>query len=99
MKSSIKHMVIFNLKDDDPAKVEYFLDHSKKVLSNISGVEDFEASRQVSQKNNFQFGFSMVFGDEDMYKAYNEHPDHVDYVKNVWINHVKELLEIDLQLI
>ena len=99
MENSIKHMVIFSLKDTDQANVEYFLDHSRKVLSNIPGVKDFEVSKQVSLKNSFQYGFSMLFGDEAKYKAYNEHPDHIDYVKNIWLNYVKEFLEIDFKLI
>lgn len=99
MNCGIKHMVIFNLKDNKQANADYFLDNSRKILSNIPGVKDFEVSKQVSVKNNFQYGFSMFFENQDMYKAYNEHTDHTDYVKSIWLKDVEEFMEIDFKLI
>lgn len=89
----------YNQKDNEQANADFFLDNSRKILSNIPGLKDFEVSKQVSVKNNFQYGFSMFFENEDMYKAYNEHTDHTDCVKSIWLKDVEEFMEIDFKLL
>ena len=98
MNEGIKHMVIFNLKDNSPSHADKFFEDSRKILSNIPGVADFEIFKQVSKKNDYQYGFSMFFANEDAYKAYNEHVDHIEYVKNIWLKDVETFMEIDFQL-
>ena len=51
--------------------------------------------REVSPKNDFRFGISMEFADEDAYAAYNAHPDHVRFVEERWLAEVADFLEID----
>lgn len=51
--------------------------------------------RQVSTKNPYDFSFSMKFADQAGYDFYNQHPDHVDFVQNVWRNEVEDFLEAD----
>jgi hypothetical protein len=92
----IKHMVIFSLQYEvDSAQTDHFLKKSKEILETISYVENFEVFRQVSTKNDFPFGFSMEFIDNEAYTAYNAHPVHVDYVNNIWNQEVDRFLEID----
>ncbi|MEM7347336.1 MAG: Dabb family protein [Chloroflexota bacterium] len=64
-------------------------------LGNLPMVNNFQCYRQVSQKNEFEFGFSMEFESEEAYEAYNNHPDHVNFVSNRWIPEVETFLEID----
>ena len=66
-------------------------------LSAIPGVEGFSAFRQVSPKNDYDFGFSMDFADKAAYEAYNNHPVHVAFVKDRWQTAVSRFLEIDSQ--
>ena len=66
-----------------------------KVLEAIPGVEKFEQLRQISPKNGYAFGFSMEFADQAAYGRYNDHPDHVAFVRNRWVPEVAEFLEID----
>lgn len=95
--SSIKHMVIFSLHSgkDDP-ETGAFLQVSSEELAAIPGVEQFEVFRQVSEKNEFDYGFSMVFTDQNAYDAYNKHPVHVKYVEERWNTKVSRFQEIDL---
>ncbi|SFL52953.1 Stress responsive A/B Barrel Domain [Paenibacillus sp. 1_12] len=93
---SIQHMVIFNLKVEvGSEQADQFLTKSKAVLEIIPGVHHFQAFRQVSSKNDYDYGFSMEFENQAAYDAYNTHPAHVDYVENVWKNEVVRFQEID----
>jgi hypothetical protein len=92
----IRHTVVFRLKhaagSTDEAK---FLADSRQVLAGIPGVDNFEAMRQVSPKNDYAFGFSMAFADQAAYDGYNRHPDHVAYVRDRWVPEVEAFFEID----
>lgn len=92
----IRHTVVFRLKHvAGSAEEARFLADSRRILSAIPGVENFEAMRQVSPKNDFAFGFSMEFADQAAYEGYNRHPDHVAYVRDRWVPEVDAFLEID----
>ena len=95
--SDIKHTVIFNLKHTpDSPETKKFLQDGKAILSAIEAVNNFEVFKQVSNKNEFQYCFSMHFSDQTAYETYNKHPSHVDFVKNRWEKEVSKFLEIDL---
>lgn len=92
----IGHTVTFRLKHPaGSAQEALFLADGKRILSAISGVEKFEALQQVSAKNSFRFGYSMEFSGQAEYQSYNDHPDHVAFVRDRWIPEVEEFLEID----
>ena len=61
------------------------------------GVKKLEKLRQVSKKNGYAFGFSMEFDDAAAYQGYNDHPEHVRFVKEWWMPEVEEFLEIDYE--
>ena len=91
----IRHTVVFRLihPDGSPAEAAFLADAT--VLASIPGVTNFERLRQVGPKNPFTFGFSMEFADQAHYAGYNEHPDHVAFVRDRWVPEVAEFLEID----
>ena len=41
----------------------------------------------------------MEFADQAAYEAYNQHPDHVRFVQDRWLNEVEDFLEIDYSAI
>jgi Stress responsive A/B Barrel Domain len=91
----IRHTVMFNLRHANRSSQETgFLKHAE-VLAKIPGVEKFEQLRQVSPKNDFAFGFSMEFVSQAEYSAYNDHPDHVAFVRDRWVPEVAKFLEVD----
>jgi hypothetical protein len=97
-QGAVQHMVIFSLKHArDSRATSSFLDDGKKVLSAIPGVTNFQVFSQVSQKNDYDFGFSMIFSSRADYEKYNNHPDHVNFVEKRWKTEVGRFLEIDFE--
>ncbi len=91
----IRHTVVFRLRHARySAEEKAFLD-AAKALADIPGVRKFEQLKQVSKKNDYEFGFSMEFKDQAAYDAYNVHPKHVKFVKERWEREVERFLEID----
>ena len=96
-KNSLRHSVIFTFNEgmtSDEKKT--FFDEVRK-LSTISGVENFEILKQVSVKNKFEYGILMEFKDNEAYQFYNNHPNHVAFVQNIWLKQVSDFLEIDFE--
>ena len=93
----IQHSVIFKFKPsvDSIAAHKFFI--AAKKLATIPGVKNFESLRQISKKNNYQFGLSMQFANEELYKQYNNHPTHVQFIQEYWLNNVEDFLEIDYE--
>lgn len=96
----IQHGVIFSLlHPEESREAATFLEDGKRILSGIPVVKNFQAFRQVSPKNDYQYGFTMVFESGEDYTTYNEHPDHVAFVEERWKKEVKDFLEIDFRRI
>ena len=91
----IRHTVIFTLKQPGNAAVETAFFDAARKLSAIAGVQHFECLRQISKKNNFDYGVSMEFDNSKIYEAYNQHPDHLSFIEKYWLKDVADFLEID----
>ena len=91
----IRHTVVFTLRHASGSAEEAAFLRDAMVLATIPGVEKFEQLRQVSAKNDYAFGFSMEFADQAAYSSYNDHPDHVVFVRDRWVPEVERFLEID----
>lgn len=91
----IQHSVIFKLKHAPGSPEEKEFLAASAALKSISGVQQFNMWKQVSKKNKFDFGISMVFQDQETYDAYSNHPDHEQFIKNYWLRGVEDFLEID----
>ena len=95
-EGQIQHSVIFDLKyEKGSAEAQKFISDGKKILTAIPGVQNFQAFAQISSKNDYSYGFSMVFGNNEAYQGYNNHPAHVGFVENRWKKEVTRFLEID----
>lgn len=93
----IHHSVIFKLKvPPNSTEEKQFLTAAKK-LADIEGVQQFEVLKQVSKKNNFDFGLSMEFDNQQSYDAYSRHPEHVQFIQDYWLQYVEDFLEIDYE--
>jgi len=98
-RQSVRHMVIFNLKHPKgSAEAERFLSLGESTLTTIPGVKQFKVFRQVSPKNEYDYGFSMDFDTQADYDAYSSHPVHDKFVQEHWIPEVVKFLEIDFAL-
>jgi hypothetical protein len=95
---AIQHMVIFVLKHDKGSEAEAkFLADARTILTKIPVVKDFRVLDQVSVKNDYHFGFSMIFANQTEYDTYSNHPAHVAFVENRWKKEVTRFLEIDFK--
>ncbi|MFC5531832.1 Dabb family protein [Cohnella yongneupensis] len=96
----IIHSVLFSLKHSQGSEQERrFLEDGRTILTSIPVVNDFQVFRQVSPKNDYDFGFSMVFNDRTDYETYNNHPAHAAFVSERWEQEVEKFLEIDYEAI
>lgn len=94
-QAAIVHSVFFTLKHEAASAAESdFFAKANKLVS-IPGVKHFQVLKEVSPKNPYTFGFSMEFATQADYDRYNNHPDHVSFVQEVWVNEVAEFQEID----
>lgn len=91
----IRHTVVFTLKHAAGSAEEGAFFRDAMALAAIPGVEKFEQLRQVSPKTDYAFGFSMEFADQTAYSSYNDHPDHVAFVRDRWVPEVARFMEID----
>jgi hypothetical protein len=91
----VRHSVAFTPRHEEGTpELEAFL-AALTALGGIEGVERLEVVREVSPKNGYRFGVVMEFADGDAYDAYNNHPDHVAFVRDHWASEVVDFLEID----
>ena len=91
----IQHTVVFKLKHLPGSAEEHGFLQRAKALGNLPNVVDLKVLKQIGKKNDFTFGLSMYFESEAAYQAYNEHPDHISFVNQVWLPEVVDFLEID----
>lgn len=93
----ILHTVVFKLKHPKKSNEEAAFLNAASQLSLIPGVLNFECLVQISKKNDFDFGLSMEFESMQSYDDYSNHPDHVNFVHNIWLKEVETFLEIDYE--
>src|SRR6476619_2041859 len=94
----IRHTVSFVLAHPPGSAQEAdFLAAAARLAEVVPGVEAFAVLREVSPKNGFVHGLSMEFADRAAYEAYNEHPEHVDFVRERWMAEVTDFQEIDYE--
>ena len=91
----IIHTVYFKLKHDKGSEAEKIFIQKALDLGAISTVNNLRYVREVSPKNDFDHGLIMQFDNQDDYDTYNNHPDHQNFVENVWKKEVVDFMEID----
>lgn len=97
MNTNMRHAGLFNFKSTVTEEEKQTFFAGIKDLETIPGVQKMEVSRQTSPKNKFQYGFSMEFGDEDMYSIYLIHPKNEAFVKNYWSKMVEDFMVLDTE--
>lgn len=92
----ILHTVIFDLKHaTDSPEAKKFISDARQILTAVPGVRDFQAYKQCSPKNDFQYGFLMTFNNQQEFDAYTAHPDHSKFVEERWNTEVTRFQESD----
>jgi hypothetical protein len=93
----VRHTVAFRLRHRSGSDEEAAFLAAALCLRDIPGVSNFERLKQVSEKNEFAFGFSMEFADGEAYEVYNSHPVHAAFVADRWVPEVEAFQETDYQ--
>ena len=93
----IRHTVAFRLRHQAGSPEETAILAEALRLKDIPGVQRFEQLRQVSEKNELVFGFSMEFTDRDAFAVYNNHPVHAAFVAQRWVPEVEAFQETDYE--
>lgn len=92
----VLHTVIFDLKYPvGSPEAESFLTDGVRILTAVPGVKNFQALRQCSPKNDYQYGFYMLFSSKAEFDTYTAHPDHCKFVKERWDTEVIRFQESD----
>ncbi|PZX53495.1 stress responsive alpha/beta barrel protein [Algoriphagus ratkowskyi] len=78
----LTHSVFFKLKFPQGSSEEREFLQAAAKLASIAGVQNFKSLRQLSSKNNFDYGLTMDFQSQEAYESYNKHPDHMTFVAN-----------------
>jgi hypothetical protein len=94
----IRHSISFALLHRPGSAEEAdFIAAAARLAEVVPGVEAFEVLREVSPKNPFVHGLSMEFANRAAYEAYNEHPEHVAFVRDRWLAEVTDFQEVDYE--
>lgn len=94
----VLHTVIFDLKYPvGSPESKQFLADGIQILTKVPGVQNFQAYRQCSPKNDYQYGFFMRFADQKTFEAYSAHPDHCRFVEERWNTEVTRFQESDFE--
>ncbi|QDV68919.1 Stress responsive A/B Barrel Domain protein [Rosistilla carotiformis] len=96
---AIEHTVTFQLKHPAGSPEEGAFLAAASELAAIPNVHKFQIRRQTSPKNSHRFGISMWFENADHFAAYCDHPAHVDFVQQRWLNEVVDFQESDFESI
>ena len=91
----ITHTVYFKLKHEKGSEAEKIFIQKAVDLGAISTVHNLRYVKEISPKNDFDHGLIMHFENQEGYDTYNNHPDHVNFVENVWKKEVVDFMEID----
>ncbi|MDR0349288.1 MAG: Dabb family protein [Tannerella sp.] len=95
-EGEILHTVIFDLKHPEASpEANKFMTDARRILTAIPGVRNFQAYRQCSPKNDYQYGFLMTFNNQAEFDAYTAHPDHTAFVVERWDTEVSRFQESD----
>ena len=94
----IMHTVIFDLKYPvGSVESKKFINDAINILTKIPGVIDFNAFRQCSPKNDYQYGFFMKFKNQNDFDFYTNNPDHCKFVDERWNKEVVRFQESDFE--
>jgi hypothetical protein len=95
VSTKIRHTVVFTLKHEKGSAGEQAFFKALDQLTTIPGVVNFNYTAEISKKNIYDYILAMEFSDQGSYDRYNQHPDHVLFVQEIWLKEVQDFLEID----
>jgi hypothetical protein len=83
------HVVIFWAKPDQPNAADELIAGANRYLKDIPGVLHFHVGKMAHSHRpvvdqTYQVGLNLVFPDKKTQDAYQEHPQHIEFVEKVF---------------
>lgn len=82
----ISHVVLVRLKDSVSApEAARFIEDARRVLGSVPGVENLRVGRGLGAKSEVDHPYALVmeFRDEAALEAYQVHPEHQRFVREI----------------
>ncbi|EAZ81715.1 Dabb family protein [Algoriphagus machipongonensis] len=93
----ITHSLFFRLKYPIGSPEEHTFFNALAKLSTISGVENFTILKQISQKNEFDYGLNIEFENQEAFQTFHQNPHHALFFKIYWPDFVEDCMELDFE--
>ena len=93
------HSVFFKLRYPKNSVEEKLFFEAVNTLIAIPGILNFQCIKQISTKNDFEYGIIMEFNTQQEYDFYASHPLHSEFVQQHWIPSVEKFMELDYETI
>ena len=93
----LHHSVFLAFKSEiSEAEKAFFIAESRK-LAEIPGVMNLKVLEEFNATNPYTHGLGMDFDDQAAYDIYSNHPQHNQFVQEVWLPRVEKWQEIDFR--
>lgn len=91
----LHHSVFLKFKSETSTAEQAFFIAEAKKLAQIPGVMNLKVLLEFNTTNPFTHGLGMDFKDQAAYDLYSNHPQHNQFVQEVWLPRVEIWQEID----
>lgn len=86
---AFSHVVIFWADPAKPGATDALIDGARRYLAQAPGLLHFHVGRMVPSHRpvvdqTYQVGLNIVFADKAAQDAYQEHPQHIEFVEKVF---------------
>ncbi len=95
---SIRHILIFNFKNEISEKDQQNFLEQMKTLEAISGISNFGIAKQIHAKTKFKHVLTMDFDSDESYQIYVKDPINRAFVNNFWLAMVDDYMVIDNEI-
>jgi hypothetical protein len=96
------HIVVFWTNPLNLGAADELLDGANRLLKNIPGVLQFHAgkmktSRRPVVEQSYQIALNLIFPDKPAARAYQAHPQHVEFVQKYVKRLIKKVVVYDFE--
>ncbi len=91
----IRHIVMFNLKDTLSDMQEKDILREAKNLGRIANVKNLIVGKNIERQSNYNYLLCVDFDNLQELKAYQVHPNHIDYTKKKFKPSLSDKMVID----
>jgi hypothetical protein len=96
------HIVIFWTDPANPAAADELIDGANRYLRTIPGLLQFHAGKMAPSHRpvvdqSYQVALNLIFPDKKTQDAYQVHPQHVEFVENIFKRVCRRVMVYDFE--